>query len=238
MCRMWICYCSGKCKTKKCSQSKIYVREEELLNQVKEELSKYTIDPDIFNLVIEALAEEEDNRIAEHDSKIKALRRQLDQKQSNLNGLRRMRYTGEIQDQAWFMNESQMIEKDIENLNKAIASAESVEKKWRDVANDVFMFARYAKEDFDSDDMDRKRYVLKALGAELTLSGRTLTFTPVKYLIPIKNAITSSNTDSEMARTSKLQGSDEAKTALSSRWWVMRGSNPRPSRCKRDALAS
>lgn len=48
------------------------------------------------------------------------------------------------------------------------------------------MFARYAKEDFDSDSLERKQYVLKALGAELLLSGRTITFSPVKYLIPIK----------------------------------------------------
>ena len=35
------------------------------------------------------------------------------------------------------------------------------------------MFVRYAKEDFDSDDRERKRLVIKQLGADLKLSGRT-----------------------------------------------------------------
>ena len=47
------------------------------------------------------------------------------------------------------------------------------------------MFARYAKENFDSDDWERKRLVIKQLGADLELSGRTIEFTPVKYLIPV-----------------------------------------------------
>lgn len=48
------------------------------------------------------------------------------------------------------------------------------------------MFARYAKEDFDSGNPERMRHVMKALGAELKLLDRTVIFTPVKYLIPIK----------------------------------------------------
>ncbi|MBQ3469760.1 hypothetical protein IJH16_02195, partial [Candidatus Saccharibacteria bacterium] len=40
--------------------------------------------------------------------------------------------------------------------------------------------------DFDSGDLERQQYVLKTLGAEWTLLGSNLTFTPVKYLVPIK----------------------------------------------------
>ncbi len=50
---------------------------------------------------------------------------------------------------------------------------------------DLFIFARYAKEDFDSDDWERKRVVIKRLGADLRLSNRTIQFTPVKYLVPV-----------------------------------------------------
>lgn len=57
---------------------------------------------------------------------------------------------------------------------------------WRDKTNDIFMFARYIKEDFDSDDWERKRAVIKRLGADLKLSGRTIQFTLVKYLVPIE----------------------------------------------------
>lgn len=57
------------------------------------------------------------------------------------------------------------------------------------------------REDFDSDSLERKQYVLKALGAELKLLGRTLTFIPVKYLIPIEKAISKISSESESART-------------------------------------
>lgn len=54
-----------------------------------------------------------------------------------------MRYTGEITDQAWFMEESKMLEGQIDAIQKSIRSVEINEKRWRDIANDVFMFARY-----------------------------------------------------------------------------------------------
>lgn len=63
------------------------------------------------------------------------------------------------------------------------------------------MFVRYAKEDFDSGDPKRMQYVMKALGAEMKLSGRTVVFTPVKYLIPIKNAVSNVPSISESGRT-------------------------------------
>ncbi len=47
------------------------------------------------------------------------------------------------------------------------------------------MLARYAKEDFNSDDWERKKAVIKRLGADLKLSNRTIQFTSVKYLVPI-----------------------------------------------------
>lgn len=100
-----------------------------------------------------------------------------------------MRYSGEITDQAWFLEESRNLEGQISAIQSSIARVEVAEKRWRDIANDVFMFARYAKDDFDSDSIERKQHVLKALGAELKLSGRTIVFSPVKYLIPIEKAV-------------------------------------------------
>lgn len=54
------------------------------------------------------------------------------------------------------MEESDNLEGQIEAIQDAIARVEVAEKRWRDIANDVFMFARYAKEDFDSDSLERK----------------------------------------------------------------------------------
>ena len=212
------CRCSGKCPDIDCPQSHNYVPEKELIEQVRAELSKYTIDEDFFKLAIEALAEEEDRRISNQEDKIRKLRRQEDTKKNELSGLRRMRYSGEIKDQAWFMQESDNIEEQIKAIQDSISRIEVAERRWRSIANDVFMFARYAKEDFDSDDLERKQYVLKALGAELKLSGRTIIFSPVKYLIPIENAVKKIEANNDLVRTCSQQSKKDPEGSDNSQW--------------------
>ena len=212
------CRCSGKCPDMDCPQSHTYISEKELVEQVKAELAKYTIDQDFFELAIQALAEEEDRRIAGQEKKIQQLRRRESAKKNELNNLRRMRYTGEIKDQVWFMQESDNLEGQIQAIQDSIARVEVAEKRWRDIANDVFMFARYAKEDFDSDDLERKQYVLKALGAELKLSGRTIIFSPVKYLIPIEKAVKSIEANNDLVRTRSQQSKKDPEGSDLTSW--------------------
>lgn len=75
------CHCSGKCKDFKCPQKKVL-----FLNKK------------FFDLAIEALAEEEDRKVMERDSRVEELNRQKIGIESELTGLRRMRYRGEISD--------------------------------------------------------------------------------------------------------------------------------------------
>lgn len=97
-------------------------------------------------------------------------------------------YQGIITDQAFFINEQESINADIDVLVKARDNVMTVTGDWRERTMYIFIFARYAKEAFDSDDWERKRTVtvIKKLGADLKLSGRTIQYTPVKYLVPIE----------------------------------------------------
>ena len=219
------CHCSGKCKKFKCPQKKIFVPEKEILSQIRNELHKYTIDQRFFDLAIEALVEEEDRRVSERDTKVSELNKQKSGVENELSGLRRMRYRGEITDQAWFLSEEKLLTDQIDALDKQINTVESATKNWRKIADDVFMFARYAKEDFDSGIPEKMQYVMKALGAEMKLSGRTVVFTPVKYLIPIKNAVSAIPANSDSGRTRSEQGSDTANGSTSSEWWGIQGLN-------------
>ena len=56
------------------------------------------------------------------------------------------------------------LKKDIKRLNDELDTVTVAAKNWRETATDVFMFARYAKEDFDSDDWERERTVIKKNG--------------------------------------------------------------------------
>lgn len=213
------CHCSGKCKTIRCDQRNLMIPEHEALRQIGEEISKYTIDPDFYNLAIEALAEEEQKQIDKRDSRLKELRKEQDRWRSELDGLRRMRYRGELTDQVWFLEESKRIQSAIENLEKNIRAADTAFKDWRKYADQVFMFARYAKEDFDSGDPERMQYVMEALGTKLELLDRTVIFTPIKYLIPIKKAVSEMASNSETARTLTVQGSKDRFVLNSELWW-------------------
>lgn len=67
------------------------------------------------------------------------------------------------------------------------------------------MFARYAIEDFDGDDWGRKRSIIKSLGADLKLSGRTIVFTPIKYLVPIEEKYPELKRQLDTVRTDSQQ---------------------------------
>ena len=80
------------------------------------------------------------------------------------------------------------------------------------------------------------QHVIKTLGAELKLSGRTVIFTPVKYLVPIKKAASEIESNSETGPTSPEQGLNNGKVSQNSLWWSVRGSNSPPQLCHSCAL--
>ena len=81
------------------------------------------------------------------------------------------------------------------------------------------MFARYAKEDFDSDDWERKRAVIKRLGADLKIVGRTIVLTPVKYLVPVAESKEFLKAKKEAARTASQQMKKGLKEDSNEGWW-------------------
>ena len=214
------CHCCGKHPNRRCRNRSIYVREDKLVQLIKDELSKYTIDEDFFKLAIEALAEEDDIEVAKQNEKITSYNQQITKKKNELDNLRRSVYKGIITDNAFFLSEQESLNRDIERLQNDRDKVMTAAKNWRDVAMDVFMFARYAKEDFDSDDWERKRAVIKRLGANLKLSGRTISFTPVKYLVPIEKAYPDLRQQAEAARTDRQQMKKDLKEGLISEWYT------------------
>ena len=230
------CHCSGRQHGVKCKNHKIYVREEDLIKQIKDELCRYAIDEDFCKIAIEALAEEDEIEVAKQDEKIADINKRIADKTNELNGLRRSLYKGLITDNSFFLTEQGDIEREIAKLENDRKKIKTVAYNWREKANDIFMFARYAKEDFDSDDWERKRAVIKRLGADLRLSNRTIQFTPVKYLVPVAEKYPELKQQFELARTDSQQMKKDLKEGLISQWYTRRDSNPRPLVPKTSAL--
>ena len=212
------CHCCGKNPEKRCKNRSIYIREDKLLKQIKNELCKYTIDEDFYKLAIEVLAEEDEAKVNQQNEKIAAITKQIATKNEELNNLRRSVYKGLITDHAFFLAEQESLEAEITKLESDRSKVLTIANDWREKANNIFMFARYAKEDFDSDDWERKRTVIKQLGAELKLSGRTIEFTPVKYLVPVAKNQATLQAKKEAARTAPQQMKKDLREDLNSLW--------------------
>ena len=94
------------------------------------------------------------------------------------------------------------------------------EKEISDVDKTCRIWTFTQKEDFDSDDWERKRTVIKKLGTDLKLSGRTIQFTPVKYLVPIAEKYPELKSQFEFARTDSEQMKKGLKEGLISQWYT------------------
>jgi hypothetical protein len=132
--------------------------------------------------------------------------------------LRRMRYSGEADDDAWYFAEMAELEKKLKTLQKDRNRAEYKARNWREVADEVFTFARYAKEDFDADDLEKKRTVIIKMGEKLTILDRTIQFTPNKYFIPIEKMNESLLQLPDMVRTGSQQGETGSNNVLNLAW--------------------
>ena len=194
-------HCTGKNKNIKCSQKHLCAPEDELIRQIKEKLSHFTIDPDFYRLAIEALAQEEDEVVTKDQSKSSIRDKTIDKKKEAINRLRRMRYEGEADDDTWYFAELKALEDELTSLQSDRNQSEYKARNWREVADEVFTFARYAKEDFDSDSLEKKRSVIVKMGAKLEILDRTIQFNPNKYFIPIEKMNERQLQLSKMVRT-------------------------------------
>lgn len=198
-------HCTGKNKNIKCTQPKLHVNEDILIEQIKDKLNKFTIDPDFYKLAIEALAQEEDEVVEKFQEQSHRHDKAIKKAETAINNLRRMRYNGEADDDSWYYAEMQTLADNLEELQKKRNNNEYKARDWRAKADEVFTFARYAKEDFDSDNLEKKRTVIVKLGEVLTIKDRTIQFTPNKYFIPLENMNERQNSSLEMVRTNDLQ---------------------------------
>ncbi len=221
-------HCTGKNKNIKCTQPKTHVTEDELLKQIKEKLSRFTIDPDFYKLAIERLAQEEDEVVEKNNTKTIAHERAIKKAETSITNLRRMRYAGEADDDSWYFAEIKTLEDELERLQEARNKDEYKARNWRAVADETFTFARYAKEDFDSDDLEKKRSVVMKLGEKLTILDRTIQFTPNKYFIPLEKMNEQQKLAPEMVRTDFQQREIGPKNDLVLSWLGRPDSNRQP----------
>ncbi|MDB5184381.1 MAG: hypothetical protein JWN38_189 [Candidatus Saccharibacteria bacterium] len=223
-------HCTGRNKKANCSQRHLHVAEDELMRQIKEKLSRFTIKPEFYKLAIEALAEQEDEVVAKDQTKTLARDKAIEKKKQAITNLRRMRYGGEADDDAWYFAEMKTLEDELAALQSGRNKAEHKARDWRAVADETFTFARYAKEEFDSDDLEKKRTVVVKLGEKLEILDRAIQFRPNKYFIPLEKMNDNEKQALETVRTGSQQGKTGSNSDLNLSWLRLLGSNQRHPR--------
>lgn len=218
-----LCRCSGKRVNYKCSW-KGYMHEEDLLEQVERTLSKYTIASGTYKLALDALNEEDGMNIDK--TRINNIKIDIERLKTLQDSLLDKNLAGTISDDVYKKKNGEFND-ELSYLREEKDKLESPRFNWRELAKETIDFARYAKEDFTKSSLEDRRIILGMLGERLEVSpeGRTISFSPVKWLVPIEKGNKQENTSNLMVRTNQQQRKNSPLGAVSPEWWAIEESN-------------
>ena len=163
--------CTKKKPDIKCSQSSI--RQEELERQIKEELSKISIDESFKNLAIKYFREVYQDEAKDRESIRRSLEKKHKEIQEQINGLTEMRLKRLLDDEEYlehknkFLLERERVKEKLEDINH------SAEKQLK-LTERAFTFACYADYWFENGTIEQKNTILKTIGSNFILKDRKL----------------------------------------------------------------
>ena len=155
----------------KCSQPTI--RQEELERQIKEEISKISIDESFKDLAIKYFREVHQEEAKDRESIRRSLEKKHREIQEQINGLTEMRLKKLLEDEEY-----------LEHKNKFLLERERVKEKLQDINDSAkkqlkiiekaFTFACYAGYWFEHGTIEQKNTILKTIGSNFILKDRKL----------------------------------------------------------------
>ncbi len=228
------CYCTRRRKDYKCSQSKT-IKPQQLTRLIRAELDKYTILPEFFEWACEYLSEFHDEEVDKQEKIFEAQTKTISDLESELRELGRMRYRGQVDDE-FYETEKLMLENKLTVLRGEFNKQEEHNKELRKLCDKYFNFARYAREDFESQEDEKRREVLSLAGQNLLYEDGQLLFEPIKYLSPLVEKYPELEKQYLSVQTQPEQMKKDAVASIIQTWYTGLDSNQRPSVPKTDAL--
>lgn len=222
-------HCTRKKKDINCSQRKV-LTEKDLENQIEEEIQKITIIPEFRDWALEVLRGANDQEIETRAKASESLQKALNQTQSQLDNLTKMRYRDLISDDE-FTKERSLLQKEINEMRLKQKEVEQRTDSWLNLTEKTFHFATNAKATFEQGDLQTKKEVLAALGSNPTIKDGKLSIPLNEWLVPIAEsypALEKEYQRLEPTKESTSKGKNEAIASLRSTWLGGWGSNPRP----------
>ena len=232
-------HCTRKSQLRPCNQKK-YTPLEDIEKQIDEELKKYTILPEFRDMALEILHRNNKIEVKDRNQIYRNCQKRRDSIQSQLDKLVDL-LTRNLLEEDEYIEQSNRLKKERMTIDDQLRNTESRSDEWMELTEKAFDFATYARIRFQNGDLMTKRDILMTLGGNLTLKDNKLSITPNEWLIPIAEGYSELEQSYLKVRTNQKATSQDRKMALDNiydSWWALRGSNPRPPRCKRGALAN
>lgn len=230
------CYCTQK---RECSQKMSVSRmtPQEMTKAIRTEISKYTIMDEFFQWTCQYLDEFHEDEATKRQAILDTQMKSVKKTERELNDLQRALYKGMV-DEDFYKTEKKDLEDRLILLRGQFEDQQNANKRQRQLLEKYFNFARYAKEDFESDDDLKKKEVLSIIGQNLLLKDGVLLFEPIKYLTPLVEKYPKLEEQFRQVQTGPEQRKKDAFASLIQLWYTRQDSNLWPSAPQADALSS
>ncbi len=224
-------HCTRKSEKRPCTQN-AYTTLPALEQQIRDELSKYTILPEFRDIALKVLRRNNKIEVKERTEIYASQQNRRKELQSKLDKLVDMR-TSDLVDDDEYRVQSSRLKAERLRIDESLRGTESRADEWMALTEKAFNFVTYAQIKFSkTTDLVVKRDILMTLGTNLVLKDGVLTVTPNDWLIPIKNGYPMLEKRYLWARTNQKATSSEREAAFSeifSIWRARWDLNPRHS---------
>lgn len=231
------CYCTRRRNDIVCSQTMKHSRitPQELTEAIRKEISKYTIMDEFFQWTCQYLDEFHEDEALKQGRILDTQAKAIKNTEAELNNLQRALYKGMVEEK-FYKSEKQELEDRLITLRGQFEDQENANKRQRELLEKYFNFARYAKEDFESDDDLKKKEVLSIIGQNLLFKDNRLLFEPIQYLTPVVEKYPDLEKQYLNVQTLPEQSKKEATASLIQLWYARQDSNLRPLGSKPSTL--
>ena len=188
--KVYVLYlCGNKGKVTTCGQN-FNINEVELEKQIKEEISKYSIDPEFLHWALEVM---KDNKViemvTEKDVK-ESVARTLEIKQEELKKLIQMAMKGFISDEE-FKESRAGLDNIIAELKDQMAVVEKDQNKdLMELTEKAFSYSTYALVALQNGDKQTRKEIFKSLGMNRTIKDKILNVRANEWFVEVRNGYT------------------------------------------------
>jgi site-specific DNA recombinase len=168
-----------------CVQKPVTLSEFE--EQVDLELEKYTIHPKFQEWALDIISRHNDTEIQQRTAIYESQQKTYNEVQKQIDTLTRMRYRELIEDEE-FIKERDDLKKQLTKLEGQLATTEDRAKKWVELTEQTFNFARHARKEYIKGSIQKKREIFAALGQNYVLTDKKVKIEANDWLVPIEKA--------------------------------------------------